>query len=80
MIFVVLWKLQVIWVLNCSCCYSSTILDSTPTSVGSLFLPKLLQNVDLCGQQLDEMALKYNIVSFLPLTTNIDTGYGEKEP
>lgn len=53
-------------------------MDSTPASIGCpLFLPKLLQNVDLCGQQLDEMALKYNIVSFLPFATNIETGCGE---
>lgn len=58
---------------------SSTILGSTPVSIGCpLFLPKLLQNIDLCGQQLDEIALKYNIVSFLPFATNIETGYGEK--
>lgn len=58
--------------------YSSTVLDNTAASVGSpLFLPNLLQNIDLSGQELDEMALKYNVVSFLPSATNVEIGSGK---
>lgn len=58
--------------------YSSAILDNSPASVGSpLFLPNLLQNIGLSSQELDEMALKYNVVSFLPSATNIEIGRGK---
>lgn len=46
--------------------------------VGSpLFLPNLLQNIDPSGQELDEMALKYYVVGFLPSATSAQIGSGK---
>lgn len=46
--------------------------------VGSpLFLANLLQNIDPSGQELDEMALKYYVVGFLPSATSAQISSGK---
>lgn len=59
---------------------SSTVLGNVPASVGSsLFLPTLLWIIVLSGQEVNEIAFKYNVLDFLPSATIIEIGCGKMQ-